>query len=201
VDPEFAYLKVSKKLKNEDLLYTGFAASRLRMELDKIPLWRGQHVSVRQVVEDFARYIYLPRLRNPAVVLEAMREGLRLLTWQQDTFAYAEGFDEQVGRYRGLRCGQMVNITEDDLSGLLVQPAPAKMQYEAETEGMGTTSTSTQAISNNTSQSRSDTTAEDKPVEPVHVKPKRFHGTVTLETTRLGRDAGRIADEVIAPPD
>jgi hypothetical protein len=29
-------------------------------------------------------------------------------------------------------------------------------------------------------------------------RPKRFHGTVTLDTTRVGRDAGRIADEVIA---
>ena len=28
-------------------------------------------------------------------------------------------------------------------------------------------------------------------------QPKRFHGTVTLDTTRVGRDASRIADEVI----
>ena len=28
--------------------------------------------------------------------------------------------------------------------------------------------------------------------------PKRFHGSVTLDPTRVGRDAGRIADEVIA---
>ena len=27
--------------------------------------------------------------------------------------------------------------------------------------------------------------------------PKRFHGTATLDATRVGRDAGRIADEVI----
>lgn len=27
---------------------------------------------------------------------------------------------------------------------------------------------------------------------------KRFHGTVALDPTRVGRDAGRIADEVIA---
>ena len=29
-------------------------------------------------------------------------------------------------------------------------------------------------------------------------QPKRFHGTVTLDATRVGRDASRIADEVIA---
>jgi hypothetical protein len=32
----------------------------------------------------------------------------------------------------------------------------------------------------------------------VTPKSKRFHGTVTLDTTRVGRDASRIADEVIA---
>ena len=29
-------------------------------------------------------------------------------------------------------------------------------------------------------------------------KPKRFHGAATLDTTRVGRDASRIAEEVIA---
>jgi hypothetical protein len=28
--------------------------------------------------------------------------------------------------------------------------------------------------------------------------PKRFHGSVELDPTRVGRDAGRVADEVIA---
>ena len=31
----------------------------------------------------------------------------------------------------------------------------------------------------------------------VAAQPKRFHGTVTLDPTRVGRDASRIADEVI----
>jgi hypothetical protein len=30
------------------------------------------------------------------------------------------------------------------------------------------------------------------------LRPKRFHGTVSLDATRVGRDASRIADEVIA---
>jgi hypothetical protein len=32
----------------------------------------------------------------------------------------------------------------------------------------------------------------------VPTPPKRFHGTVTLDASRVGRDASRIADEVIA---
>jgi hypothetical protein len=35
-------------------------------------------------------------------------------------------------------------------------------------------------------------------IPPEAAKPKRFHGTVELDATRVGRDAGRIADEVIS---
>ena len=34
--------------------------------------------------------------------------------------------------------------------------------------------------------------------KPAAAPPKRFHGTVTLDATRVGRDAGRVAEEVIA---
>ena len=33
---------------------------------------------------------------------------------------------------------------------------------------------------------------------PGPVKPKRFHGSVNLDAARVGRDASRIAEEVIA---
>ncbi len=49
------------------------------------------------------------------------------------------------------------------------------------------------------------TPAPGTPVTPgqpagpvVSAKPKRFHGTVVLDATRTGRDAGRIAEEVIS---
>ena len=47
--------RASKKLRDEELLITGFHATRLRMELDRVPLWRGDHVEIQQLVEDFAR--------------------------------------------------------------------------------------------------------------------------------------------------
>jgi hypothetical protein len=65
-------------------------------------------------------YPYLPHLAGPEVLVNAIRDGLALLTWPADSFAYAEGFDEAVGRYRGLRGGQHVGITADS-QGLLVK--------------------------------------------------------------------------------
>ena len=97
--------RASKKLKSDELLIVNFAASRLRMEMDRVPLWRGNHVTVRQLIEDFGRYLYLPRLQSATVLVDAIRSGLALLTWEKDAFAYAESYDESVPRYRGLRSG------------------------------------------------------------------------------------------------
>ena len=41
----------------------------------------------------------------------AIRDGLGLLTWSKDSFAFADSFDELAGRYRGLRGGQMVAMS------------------------------------------------------------------------------------------
>jgi len=192
-------VRASKKLRSEELLVAGFAATRLRMELDRIPLWRGDHVAIKQLVEDFARYIYLPRVKEPAVLLEAIREGLRLLTWTQDTFAYAESFDDAAGRYRGLRCGELVNISEDNLSGLLVRPEAALKQRQAETApGPGTLAGPPGGPVGGPVEPVPPGALGGAPVGPIMRHPKRFHGSVSLDPSRVGRDAGRIADEVIA---
>jgi hypothetical protein len=68
-------VRASKKLRSDELLVTGFAPTRLRMELDRVPLWRGDHVELKQLVDDFGRYAYLPRLRDTAVLLDAVRDG------------------------------------------------------------------------------------------------------------------------------
>jgi predicted AAA+ superfamily ATPase len=186
--------RASKKLKNDELLFAGLSPSRLRMELDRVPLWRGQHVPIKQLVEDFARYLYLPRLRNTAVLLEAIREGLRLLSWEKDTFAYADSFDDKAGRYSGLRCGHMVNVTENDLTGLLVQSAPALTQQSREVAS--TTPTGTTSNGAGAGKEAGSSGNGSSPQSPP--KLTRFYGTVALDPARTGRDAARIADEVIA---
>ena len=74
-----------------------------------MPLWRGNHVAVKRLAEDFARYVYLPRLKDSSVLVGAVLDGIGFLTWEEETFAYADSFDELTGRYRGLRGGQLVN--------------------------------------------------------------------------------------------
>ena len=94
-----------KKLKSDELLVPALGATILRKHLDDVPLWRDDHVPIRQVVEDFARYLYLPRLASPEVLAQAIRDGVSLLTWQADTFAYAENYDE-AGKRTGSAAGR-----------------------------------------------------------------------------------------------
>ena len=75
-----SYLGFSLGTNPNELLVVNFAASRLRMDMDRVPLWRGNHVPIRQLVEDFGRYLYLPRLQTTSVLLNAIRGGLALLT-------------------------------------------------------------------------------------------------------------------------
>lgn len=82
------------------------SSDAVRMELDKIPLWRGNHVAIKQLAEDFASFIYLPRLNDSSVLIGAIRNGLPLMLWMQDAFAFADSFDESAGRYRSLHCGE-----------------------------------------------------------------------------------------------
>jgi predicted AAA+ superfamily ATPase len=193
-------VRASKKLRNDELLVTGFHASRLRLELDNVPLWRGDHVAIKQLVEDFARYVYLPRLKEPSVLLDAIREGLGLLTWPQDSFAYAESFDDAAGRYRGLRCGQQVAVSEGNMSGLLVKPEVALRQREADAASAARAGGETSpggATTAGTSGGAETSTGGVTTPSPA-AAPKRYHGTVDLDPTRVGRDASRIADEVVA---
>lgn len=195
-------VRASRKLRNDELLITGLAATRLRLELDQVPLWRGDHVAVKQLVEDFARYLYLPRLRDTGVLLDAIREGLGLLTWGRDSFAYAESYDEAASRYRGLRCGQMVSLSPENLIGLLVKPEPALKQQDDETPrptaGGAPTGGDPAKPNGDTSTITGEESVTGGGEAQTPRQPRRFHGSVTLDAARVGRDASRVAEEVIA---
>ena len=188
-------VRASKKLRSDELLVASLGSTILRKHLDGVPLWRGDHVAVKQLIDDFARYLYLPRLAGPEVLLQAIRDGLAMLTWRADTFGYAESYDEAASRYRGLNGGRGLNISADS-PGLLVKPDVASKQLDAETPspaGPGRTPGA----------SGGGTDPRPGPGGTIHTPPaapqlRRFHGSVRVDSTRVGRDASRIADEVIA---
>jgi hypothetical protein len=182
--------RTSDKLRSEELLVRALGVVRLKMELDRIPLWRGNHVSVRQLLEDWSRYLYLPRLRDADVLLNAIRDGVALTTWERDGFAYADGYDEKAGRYLALRAGQQLLSLDPDAAGIIVRPEVAHRQLDEES-------------------------ARPEPLDPPPIGPddaskktrkgeqtqatiRRFHGRVALNPLRVGTDAGQVGDEIIS---
>ena len=195
--------RASKRMRQDETLITQLGAVRLGMELDRVPLWRNGDVEVKQLADYFAQYVYLPRLQGPHVLARAIEEGLGLLSWQSETFAYAERKDPDSGRYQGLRMGESVTLDVDS-GGLLVKPEIARAQREEEEqirdEGDAETSTEPAGKTTVARENRpSDTTvypSSETSAEPPPVR--RFYGRVELDPGRVGRDAGRIGQEILA---
>jgi predicted AAA+ superfamily ATPase len=183
-------VRASQRLKKDELLVVEYAPTELRKAMDNVPLWRGDHVSVRQLIDDFAKYPYLVRVRNPEVLANAVQEGVGRLTWQSETFGFADSWDEKKGAYLGLRGGQVARISADT-PGLLVKPEVAGRQLEAERP----------ADRPPIEPGEDDETKRVAgPVPPLPAPPRlmrRFHGAVLLDADRLGRDAGKIAEEIV----
>lgn len=203
--------RASKKLRYEELLMASLGGIRLRLELDRVPLWRGDAVSVRQLAEDFGQYLYLPRLKDEGLLLDAIADGVAALAWREETFAYAEGYDEARGRYLGLRAGERI-VPSLEGGALLVKPAVAAAQLAADAadasarasagaEAGGAAATYAPLPSNGSGIHEPGVVGSGAPSpSPAGAaKPQytRFHGTKSLEATRMVRDADEIAKEVL----
>lgn len=174
-------VRVAKQLAGEEGLITGYSGVRLRMDLDAVPLWRGDHVLVTQLWSDYARYLYLPRLRDATVLLGAVRDGVARPTWNPDTFAYAGAVDEASGRYADLVAGTTPTVVLDGAS-VVMKPEVAQRRLQADHGDVG----------------RRDAGGGGGAGEPGQpALPLRFHGRKTLDPERPLRDLGDIADAIV----
>jgi hypothetical protein len=193
-------VRAAKRLRNDGTLITQFGGIPLRMELDKIPLWRGEHVSVKQLAEDFAQYLYLPRLRDSHVLAQAIELGVGILTWEQDTFAYAERYDETTGRYQGLRGGELGRITLES-AGLVVKSEVARQQLERERQPPPPIAPAPDYHAPIEQPSMTPVSSTHLPIDPSSAprvaKQRRYHGAARLEPLRITRDASQIADAIV----
>ncbi len=190
--------RASKKLRNEGGLVPKLAGTQLRYELDRIPLWRGDHVAIKELCENFFRYPYLPRLRDPAVLLAAIRDGLTLLSWDRESFAFADSYNETEKRYVGLRCGQDVAISGDSFLELLVKPEAAVKQQAVEQAARAPGSGGAASPMPGGAQTPYAPGQGAGPAPADQPKlARRFFGTVKIDAARMNRDASKISDEVV----
>jgi len=195
-------VQASKKAVYEGDLLDTYAASNLRLEALDPFLWRdSNHIDLKRLWEYLTQYLYLPRLKNQEVLLDGIRNGVASTVWS-DHFAYADGFDEEKGRYLNLQAGTGISPTISSQS-LIVKPDVAQKQFKADQEAKKTTPPPRKDSDNLEEDSSSDNSGEEKPTEddhsPEQTQPtlRRFQGNVQIDAMRMNRDASKIADEVV----
>lgn len=193
--------RVSRKLRNDQQLITDWSPALLRMDLDRW-LWKDQyHISVKQLWEYLAQYLYLSRLRDESVLSSAIRNGVGSITWG-DYFAYASAIQED-GKYMGLITGSLPHVTFDGAS-VLVKPEAARKQRDEEAKvddlppGGYETGGTGQATGSGITPGDGVEGVSGGIVQPPVKVFHRFHATVQLDPNRVGSSAGRIAEEVLA---
>ncbi len=182
--------RVNYKVTKDQQLITAWSPLPLKLELDRW-LWKtADHISLSKLWDYLTTYLYLPRLAKEGVLIEAIREGLR----SKDFFAYASGQDPR-GRYLGLtwNCHDVRVLV--DGNSLLVKPEVAADLIEP---GGGIEEAGTLAEEVGTDEAATGAVSGDTSGGYGQGLPTRFHGSVALDPTRVARDAGRIAEEVLA---
>ncbi|WP_373069900.1 Swt1 family HEPN domain-containing protein [Gemmatimonas sp.] len=182
--------RVSKKLVTEESLIPAYSGTRLRLDVDRVPLWRGDHVVVNQLWEDYAQYLYLPRLVRREVLEQAISDGASSLSWTSDTFAYADTFDGE--RYGGLVAASQLAAVAP--SGYLVKPDVAEKQLAAE-RGNDVAPTGHDSAGG-TDADVGAGTASAVDVESSSA-PTRYYGRVELDSARWTRTVSDIAESIV----
>ncbi len=204
---------ILRRLNKDELLIPKYAGTMLRQTIDQIPLWRDGHVSVRELRDDFAKYIYLPRLQSESTLEQAILDGLRNKNWTKETFAYADRYDSAQQRYIGLKYEQALPAINMDSEAVLVKPEAALQQLrimeeeraeEAALYGLPAQDSAREireekhdaGVISDYSATSGDFT-ETAPMPPQVKRYRRYFGRVAINPRLMATDAGKVMEEVV----
>lgn len=190
--------RVTKKAEGSEFVVSQYAAALLRARIDELKLWEKQpHIAIETLAGYFTDYLYLPRITTPEVIRESVRGVDNVLIKEKDGFAYADSWDADANRYRGLTFGEGAFAVS--MSGLIVDPVVARIQIDAEaSRGGGDVGGGIVTPPGPTGGGATGTGGDADPVvNPVVPGASRFHGTKRLDPTRAVRDISQISDEIL----
>ncbi|MDR0721305.1 MAG: DUF499 domain-containing protein [Treponema sp.] len=115
--------KAAQKMKDDELLIDALSPKILSMEMSQCNLWKDRdHMQVRELWEDYTKYVYLHRIKNQSVLFRTLEIGIT----SGEYFGYADGQNAE-GNYEALIFGPSSNLLIT-LDGFLVKPEAAKKQ-------------------------------------------------------------------------
>lgn len=181
--------RASRKLVSQGNLAVQFPPVMLRLKLDNelSSRWEQGHVAASQLWEDFAKYVYLPRLRDQDVLLTTIESGPSSTVWQSEGFAVAVGIDDVSGRYRGLAAGSHPGIMAP--TAILVKPEFAIGQLETDADIVDEEGPADGGAST--------TAGEGGSTVPGSLPVRVFRGSVSLDDGRPVKHFGDISKEIL----
>ena len=197
--------RVTKKADAGEFVVRTFSPSLLRMQIDRLNLWRDKpYVPLDVLVGYFSQYVYMPKVVQPKVVIDAVWHLDDALVVELDGFAYADSYEH--GRFTGLTMKAPTAVRQ---GGLVVDPVVAAQQVQADATVTGDASASGEAEGSSTdagsagtprpsSGSGTPATASTADGRPAAAVPTRFHATKDLTVNRVVRDAGQIYEEIVS---
>ncbi|GAA4740229.1 DUF499 domain-containing protein [Gordonia alkaliphila] len=202
-------LRTSTRLKEE--IKQARSSSLIRMDLDG-PLseaWKDGHIEVGQLYRYYATYPYLSRLRDRDVLIDGLYSVKDdLIGWLQDGFAFAETWDAESERYRGIHLPSHQGTLHISDATLIVKPKVAEEQYEKESgEVGGGSDEECESSGSGGTKHRTDTGSDGgasggsggttTPPPPVPDPNRRYFGSVVLDSDLPARDFAEIHQELL----
>lgn len=184
--------RASKKLVAEEGLLTELGPARLDRDLQKY-IWNGKaHLSLKDLREYLGRYVYLPRLQAPTVLIKTVQAAISGTV--PGPFAYAERWDEHTDTYFGLAIDGVINsIVTIDSDSVIIKPAVAESHRPAPAAAVAPAASGLQPGSPSAGAAQ----AAGVPSSGVEKKPTRFFGTVMISADRPARDIHQIVESIV----
>ena len=172
------------KAQSDGTVLDTLGPGNLAKELE--PLWPAekQHLTVADIRDWFASYVYLPRVRDDGVLDTALQH---LCSDMEFPYAYASGFDEDSGIYEDVVDGKAW-LSADLGAGVLVRreaiqtedPAPPPI-----------------GPSSSPDPTRPTSPIPDERTSPGTPPPTRFYASVAIDPERAGIEVARIMDGLL----
>jgi hypothetical protein len=192
---------LSRKLEAEGKLVPIFGGVNLRLELDRKSLWRDRdYIPLRELTEDTARYPYVTRLKDETVLANSVRDGIGKTTWDVETFAYADAYDEGSGAYLGLAAGGNAGRLRSIWSAVYWSSQTSRpLNSRAHASAVDATAPDEPPSSAETGSGRVATAAVAAPSVAAAVRPHRFFQRITVtDPTLLPRVVNKLANDIVA---
>ncbi len=193
--------EIAKRLREEEWIIQEWAPFHLKQLLDRWYFKPGvRDVSALKVYQDTRHYLYLPRLVNQRVYLDALAQGLN----QTDHFGFAANKDGN--GYSGFLFGSG-GVPTLDAAAVLIECSAAQ-QYAADTApiekplpessgGSGRTPVPTPPNAPPGTPTTVDGNAPASGVADATPIKTRFHGTIRLNSIKATIDFDDVVKEVV----